>query len=242
MKQIILSTLLIFFTIFLFGQSDDYSIIRLKRGSRLIGNIIAKSHNGFTLTTGLNDTLQIRNRSIKRLYIIEENFDERGDVPVLNRGTYYTFFLSTGGGQERVNPQNNPFGRPMFVIPVTRYSPLILARVQGSIGYQFSRHFGLGTGLMIRYNNAIPPDDIFTFGYMPLKANLYVEGKFNYPLKKYGNKDIWVTVNAFQHVEVVAGVSFLRPKRRLNIGIGFFKGFNSYRADNYLSIQTGIQL
>lgn len=246
MKQIIISTLLLLTTSFLFSQSNDLSIIQLKRGSKLTGNMIAKSYNGFTLTTSLHDTLEIRNRSVKRLYVVEENFDEIGDVPVMIRGRYYTFFVSTGGGRQRINPQNSPF---MFffpgstpVIPVTRYSPLILARFQASMGYQFNRHFGLGAGLMFRYNSVNVPNDISLYAGSSLRAFPYIEGKFTYPLEKYGNKDIWVTVNAFQHTEVVVGLSFLQPKRRLNVGIGFFKSFNSFRADSYLSIQAGVQL
>ena len=246
MKQILLSTLLLFLTGLLFGQSDNYSIIQLRRGSMLSGNIISKSYDGFRLGTNLQDTLYITNRSIKRQYIVEENFDYQGDVPVLARGRYYTFSVGTGGGQQRINPQNAPFviffpgSTP--VIPITRYSPLILARIQGSIGYQFNRYFSLGTGAMIRYNNVPLPDNVSIFGQNTLKLVPYLEGTFNYPLDGYGNKDIWITVNAFQHTEVVVGVSFLQPKRRLNVGVGFFKSFNAFQADSYLSLQCGIQL
>lgn len=246
MKQILLTTLLLFVTILLFGQTEKLTIVQLRQGSMLSGCIINKSFNGFTIKSNLNDTLQIKNRSVKRQYIVEETFDERGDVPILVRGRYYTAYVGMGGGRQRINPQNNPnaffFPGSPTIIPVTRYTPLILTVVRGSAGYQFNRYFGIGFGTTISYNSVRAPDDIFPFGQIGLRLTPYFEGKFNYPLKKYGNKDLWINVSTLQHIEVMAGVSFLFPKRRLNVGVGFFKGFDDFRADSYLSIQCGMQL
>lgn len=242
MKRILCFTLLTFYTGILFGQSD-YAILELRRGSKLTGNLISKSYKGLSFQTSLHDTIVVRNQSVKRLYIVEEHFDEVGDVPVLSKGRYYTIGLGVGGGRQRINAQNIPFfifPGSIPIAPVTQYSPLIITRLHGSIGYQFNRYFGLGVGLIIRHNSAAASDIVFFNN--PLNANFLVEGKFNYPLRQFGNKDIWIKVNALQHVEVSSGISFLLPKKRLDVGIGFFKSFNSFQADTYLSIQCGMQL
>lgn len=246
MKQISLSTFLLLFTAFLFGQSEDFSILELKRGSLLSGKIISKSSNGIKLETALFDTLEIRTKSIKKQYLIAERFDYKGDVPTKIRGRYFTFSTGVGGGRQRINVENNPFafffsGRST-ALPIIRYSPLIIARIQGSVGYQFNPYLGFGTGLIITYNDVELPEGILTFTQSGFRATPYVEGNFNYPLKGQGNKELWVNVNAFLHTEVVVGISFLQPKRRFNVGVGFFKGFNRFQADSYFSIQTGIQI
>lgn len=229
--------LIITFCLFPFlinGQVDDYHILKLWKGSSLLGKIIEESDGKVTFENNFSDTLIIKRRSIVKRYLIEESNYYRGDFPKLTRGMYKTFFIGCGGGRRTINPFESPF-LGLFPIPAITEAPIIVTKFGGSVGYQFNKNFGLGIGAnyyLYRQERRFFIDA----GFHP-----YVQLKFNYEPPNWNDKNIFFIANALQQTEFIGGISFIRPRRTYKVGFAYYQNYNDFIRERHLSIQAGIQ-
>lgn len=233
MKPILLLSFCLFYFV-MNGQSEDYNLLELRKGSVLFGKIINKKGWTFSLETNSSDTLYIKKTSVKRIYLIEDMYDERGDLPVLTRGKYKTFFVGIGGGFERINPFENPFRFPALS-PIITYRPITVIKMGGSIGYQFNKYFGLGVGANYYYfktNRLFAVDGAL---------HPYFQAKFDYTPPRWGNESVFLIANLGNQTEFIGGVSFVRPRRTYKVGVAFYKSYEAFKQETHLSLQAGIQ-
>lgn len=233
------------------AQIDTYHQIELNKGSKFIGKIVGETRQNYLLETNLIDTLYVKRTAVKRLYLIDNRSSSRGDIPILTRGFYKTFFMGTGTGSRRTNPKwlnatpvdfllfsffNTP--SPQILVPQTTL--LTVYKGNFSMGYQFNRYFGLGMGINI---DALVQDEFLNGSVYFERANFnpYFQGKFNYPLQNWGNKDLWATFNVFRHTEVAAGLTFYSGKDVFMLGLGWYRSYFSFKTENYVSFQLGLQ-
>ncbi|MFK7947731.1 MAG: hypothetical protein AB8G11_09080 [Saprospiraceae bacterium] len=250
MKYLFLFSFTLFNTI-LMAQIGDYHQIELDRGSRFIGKIVDETKKHYLLETNLADTFYIKRNAVKRLYIIKDKPYSNGDVPILTKGFYKTLLMGCGTGSRVTNPQwlsSLASGISLFSI-FTPISPQLLIpqstllsvyKLSYSMGYQFNRHFGVGMGINI---DALRQDRILDGNvfFEQFNVNPYFQAKVNYPLPNFGNKDLWVTVNAFRHTEIMTGMSFYSGKDVYMLGIGWYRSYFTFKTENYISLQLGLQ-
>lgn len=243
---LLLFTLLLLSNSILWSQQDDYAIFKLRKGSVLFGRIIDKTDDSFLLETRLLDTLIIKSSSVRKRYGIFESDNFKGDLPVLVQGRYNTLFVGVGGGKQKTylgDRSSFIFSPSGNSLPITFYSPVTLAKVSGSMGFQVNQYIGFGIGLNLDVFYPKYPAGIANvfFSEVNVNFNPYVQVKLNYTPKSWGDKDIFMTVNVFRHTEITTGISFARPKRKYSVGFAYYRSYQNYQQESYLTLQTGIQ-
>ena len=233
------------------GQIYDYHQIELNKGSHFIGKIVNKTNKYYWLETNLLDTFYIKRGATRRIFLIQNNDNTKGDIPILTKGIYRTFHFGVGTGSRVTNPhrintlQSNfllfsLFNPPDPQLLVRQSTLLTVYKVNFTVGYQMNRHFGLGMGFNV---DAFRQGERLNGNVFLERMNLnpYFQGKFNYPIPNWGNKDLWLTVNAFRHTEVITGMSFYSANNVYNIGLGWYRSYFAFKTENYLSLQLGFQ-
>lgn len=234
-----------------FAQISDYHQIELNGGSKFIGKIIDKNKYEYLLETNLIDTLHIKRSAIKRIFLIQQNHNAKADVPVLMNGIYKSFTFGVGSGSRVTNPQwlantatnfviFSVFNPPNPALLTPQSTLLSVYRIDYTLGYQLNRYFGLGIGMNI---DALAQDELLTGNVVFERANLnpYFQGKFNYPLSNWGNKDIWMTLNAFRHTEIATGLTFYNGNSTYKVGLSWYKSYFAFKTENYFSLNVGFQ-
>ena len=156
--------------------------------------------------------------------------------------------MGIGSGNRVTNPRwiNSFTTFPIF--SPTPISPLLIRqstlltiyKFNTSFGYQFNRYVGIGGGVNI---DALVQDEMLIGNTIFERTNLnpYFQGKFNYPLPNWGNKNLFLNINAFRHTEIVTGLGFHANHYTWNIGLGWYTSYFAFKTENYFSFQVGFQ-
>lgn len=234
MKQFLIITFCLL-PILINAQTDDYHILKLWKGSSLLGKIVKESRGKVVFEDNFSDTLIISRRSIARRYLIEETNDYRGDLPKLTRGIYMNTFFGSGGGRQTRTTFLPAAGTSLPILIITEH-PIMIIKYGCSTGYQFNKNVSLGLGANLYYSLFRQKEPSFINEFHP-----YIQAQFNYEPPKWYSKNIFFIANVGTQMEFIGGISFISPKQIYKFGIAYYQGANDFIKERHLSLQAGLQ-